>query len=69
MVQPAGTYFGADFVSANIHKPVNGTLTAASFGCTTDNTGYQAVSGQLASIPAMLALQRITSPLGLPACQ
>ena len=69
MVQPAGAYFGADFVSADIHKTVNGTLVAAPFGCTTDSTRYEAASGQLASIPDPLALQRITSPLGLPACQ
>jgi hypothetical protein len=69
MLQPVGTNFGADFVSTDIHKIANGMLTAGPFGCSTDVTRYAPASGQLPSIPASLSLQRITTPLGLPACQ
>ncbi len=68
MVQPFGTHFGADFDSASIQKPVNGTLTAVPFACNSGSTEFVAALNQLGSIPASLSLQRITTPLGVPAC-
>ena len=68
LVQSFGTHFGADFNAASLQKVVNGTLTAAPFACGSGATQYQTASGQLGLIPASLALQRITTPLGLPGC-
>ena len=68
MVQSFGTHFGTDFSSAAIQNVVNGTLTAAPFTCNADVTQFQTASNQLGLIPASLALQRLTAPLGLPSC-
>ena len=68
LVQSFGTHFGADFNTASLQKVVNGTLTAAPFACGSGATEYQTAAGQLGLIPASLALQRITTPLGLPGC-
>jgi hypothetical protein len=66
MVQPIGPQFGADYDPASLHAGAQGQLSAT-LDCTTGSAGFDASSGA-ALIPASLALQRITTPDGVPAC-
>ncbi|MEP6484718.1 MAG: hypothetical protein ABJB01_09720 [Rudaea sp.] len=63
-----GTHFGPDFDRAAVHRVINGTLTTSPFSCTTTTSQFQAQPGETAVIPPSLALRRITTPLGMPAC-
>lgn len=68
MVQAFGTHFGADFDSASIQRAVNGTLSVSSIACNIATTTFQTAAGQLGLMPASLAPQRFTIPLGMPSC-
>ena len=67
-MQAFGTHFGADFDSAAIQLAVNGTLTVSSIACNSVATTFQTAAGQLGLMPASLAPQRFTIPLGVPGC-
>jgi len=66
LVQPIGPHFGADYDPTALHGSAQGELSAT-FACATGNASFNASSGG-SSLPATLALQRITTPLGIPAC-
>ena len=68
MVQAFGTRFGPDFDSAAVQRTVNGTLTVSSTACNSATTTFQTAAGQLGLMPASLAPQRFTIPLGVPGC-
>jgi hypothetical protein len=64
--QGLGPQFGAGYDPAAFHFGAEGTLNAA-FQCTSASTDFIPTQGE-ALIPPTLALQRITTPLGVAAC-
>jgi len=68
LVRDFGTHFGPDFSMTDIQKVVNGTLSTSPFACTSATAQFTVQPGQTAIVPASLSLQRISTPLGLPAC-
>jgi len=66
MVQPIGPHFGVGYDPTALHGGAEGDLNVT-FACATATANFNATTGG-ASLPATLALQRITTPLGVPAC-
>jgi len=66
MTQPIGPHFGVDYDPSTLHGGAQGELSAT-FECATGNASFTPTIGG-PSLPATLALQRITTPLGVPAC-
>jgi hypothetical protein len=66
VVQPLGPQFGATYDPAALHAGAQGQLSVT-VDCSTGSASFIPSSGA-PLIPATLALQRITTPLGVPTC-
>lgn len=66
LVQPIGPHFGVNYDPTALRGGAQGELSAT-FACATGNASFSMSSGG-PSLPATLALQRITTPLGIPDC-
>jgi len=65
MIEPFGTQFGSAFDKTKINKPVDYQLHM-SFACATGTASLQSNAQFFA--PQLFALQRLTTPAGVPAC-
>jgi len=65
--QSVGPVFGPDYDTSAVRLLIEGDLQAQ-FGCASASTQFQRQPGQPGFIPAALSLRRVTTPLGLPAC-
>jgi len=65
MIEPFGTQFGSAFDKTKINKPVDYQLHL-SFACATGTASLQSNAQFFA--PQLFALQRLTTPAGVPAC-
>lgn len=68
LVQGLGPSFGADFDAAQFHHVVQGDLTQAHFQCASAGAQFVPAPGRPGLIASPQSLQRITTPLGVPAC-
>ncbi|HZP65690.1 MAG TPA: hypothetical protein VFB32_05220 [Rudaea sp.] len=68
LAQGQGPSFGAAYDAGKFHLVTDGSLLELRLGCTSGSAQFAAAAGEPAYLSSPLALQRITTLAGVPAC-